>query len=74
MTNLKMTFDSSQDFIRACEHFENNSKYQPSEIDNQNMHIFFECKQWNGAEKRKTQIEEEIFYLSFEYDTFIIVE
>lgn len=73
MTNLKMTFDSSHDFIRACEHFEDNSKYQPSEIDNQNMQIFFECKNGAGAVVRQAQIEEEIFYKNFEYDTFFIV-
>ena len=72
MTTLKMTFDCSQDFTRACEHFENNSKYQP-EVDNENMHLTFECKQMSGAEKRKQQIEDEIFYLPFEYDTFVIL-
>jgi hypothetical protein len=71
MCKLVMKFDSSVDFSRACEHFENDSRYH-AEVNNYNMSLTFDCKNGAGAETRKKDIEAEIIGLSFEYWSFEI--
>jgi hypothetical protein len=74
MCKLVMKFDSSQDFIRAYEHFQNDSKFGNAEFSHSDMSIKFECKNGNGAETRKRNIEEEIMGLSFEYESFEVID
>ena len=73
MSKLVMKFDSSVDFSRACDHFENDSRYH-AEVDNQNMIFTFDCKNGAGAVVRQAQIEGEIFYKNFEYWSFEIID
>ena len=73
MCKLIMKFDSSVDFGRAYEHFENDSRYH-AEVDNQKMQFTFDCKNGNGAFKRQIDIKEEISRLSFEYDSFEVID
>lgn len=73
MCKLVMKFDSARDFSRAYEHFENDSKFGNSEFNHSEMTITFECKNGNGAVVRQNQIEREIFYKNFEYDTFEVI-
>jgi hypothetical protein len=74
MQILRMTFNSQQDFTRACEHFENNSKFTNFDIFHQDMSIEFQAKNNVGAETCMYAIEHEIYSLSFEYDKFFIVK
>lgn len=68
-----MTFSSYIDFERAKQYFENHSKFIPSEIDENEMIIYFEANSTLGANNRKERIENEIFNCSFEYEKFEVV-